>query len=146
MIHLESMGLGGAVIAAVGALGAYARARNARHEKLDGILANLLANEQAAHARTRDDLSQSRTGESLAVAQAATYGAQVEALLEWRTEMDRRIAESETQNADCEKRYESLAKRVGRVERRVTPAYDTPAVESGDTLRPLTKEEVFHGR
>ncbi len=148
MVDLESLGLGGALVAAIGAIGADARARNGRNEKLDGILANLLRNEQEAHSATRQELSQARTGESLALAQAATFGAQAEQLTQRMDDLEQRLGESEARNEDCERRNAELTKRVFRIERRTTPPNDTPAIESGErSVRlPVATGEVTHVR
>lgn len=139
---------GGALVAFIQAAGrAYTR-RTDRAEGIDSVLANALAHEQQAHTATRTELSQARTAEALALTQAATFGAQVESLVEWRVEMDKRladaderIADAETRSEECEMRYAALQERVRRVEKRVTPV-DTQAVDTDVRVRPMMSESV----
>lgn len=132
---------GGALVALIQALGrAYTR-RTDRAEGIDGVLANALAHEQQAHTATRNELSQARTSETLALTQAATFGAQVESLMEWRTEWEKRLSESESRGEDCEERYAALQERVRKVERRITPV-DTQALETTVRTRPVMSEAV----
>lgn len=90
---------------------------------------SLLEKEQAAHARTRDRLSQSQTESDMRGGQVGDLAARVEMFMAQVAELRSDMAVLDRKNDDCEQRNAKLAARVFALEgNRKTPANDTPAV------------------
>ncbi len=123
----------GAAGTIAGTLGTVLVARTRRGEREDSALARVLERRDEDCRKLGERLDVARTGEQLAVAQAATFAAQVEALTQRFDDVERRLEESEAKNDACEQRSAKLTTRVHALEMKLraegfTPPNDTPAV------------------